>query len=123
MAILVKTLAILMNYKNSKFNGEEISALARQGSGSACRSVFGGFVEWIAESETNKEIKSHGVQLQNENYWKDFNISLLIVSDKKKDYASTDGMKLSRETSEFLKVNFFLIFYFVLICLNLYNLP
>ena len=31
-------------------------------------------------------------------------ISLLIVSDKKKDYASTDGMRLSRETSEFLKV-------------------
>jgi diphosphomevalonate decarboxylase len=104
MAILVKTLAILMNYKSSKATSEEISALARQGSGSACRSVFGGFAEWIAESETNKEIKSHGVQIKDEKFWENFNISLLIVSDKKKDKGSTDGMKLSRETSEFLKV-------------------
>lgn len=107
MAILVKTLAILMNYKNSNPLEEEISALARQGSGSACRSVFGGFAEWIAESQTHLDIKSHGVQLKDENYWENFNISLLIVSDKKKDKGSTDGMRLSGETSEFLKVDKF----------------
>ena len=93
-----------MNYKSSKASSEEISALARQGSGSACRSIFGGFAEWIAESTSHKEIKSHGLQIKNENYWENFNISLLIVSDKKKDKGSTDGMKLSGETSEFLKV-------------------
>ncbi len=98
-----------MNYKSSKVSMEEISALARLGSGSACRSVFGGFVEWIAESENNKQIKSHGIQIKDEKFWEDFNISLIIVSDKKKDKGSTDGMKLSWETSEFLKVKKFFI--------------
>lgn len=71
----------------------ELSSLARRVSGSASRSVYGGFVEW----ETSGVAK----QVFDEKHWEDFTILLMIVSDKRKDYSSTDGMKLSLETSEF----------------------
>lgn len=83
----------------------DLSGLARLGSGSACRSVFGGFSEWVAKQKIENEIKSVAVPLADESHWQEFNISLLVVSDKKKDKGSTDGMKLSKETSEFLKVS------------------
>lgn len=43
-ACLVFSLAKLMNVQED--NGR-LSAIARQGSGSACRSLFGGFVKWV----------------------------------------------------------------------------
>jgi diphosphomevalonate decarboxylase len=69
--------------------------MARKLSGSASRSVYGGFVEW----DTN------GIStcFKDENYWDDLSIILLIVSDNKKDYSSTDGMKISVDTSDYLK--------------------
>lgn len=42
-ACLVFSLAKLMNVKEDQ---GQLSAIARQGSGSACRSLFGGFVKW-----------------------------------------------------------------------------
>eukprot|EP00752_Nemacystus_decipiens_P015415 g13747.t1 len=44
LACLTFSLAKLFNAKES-FEGE-LSAIARQGSGSACRSLYGGFVKW-----------------------------------------------------------------------------
>ncbi|XP_012440978.1 DEAD-box ATP-dependent RNA helicase 15 [Gossypium raimondii] len=40
----VFALAKLMNVSEDE---SQLSAIARQGSGSACRSLFGGFVKWI----------------------------------------------------------------------------
>jgi diphosphomevalonate decarboxylase len=81
-------------------NKELLSSLARQGSGSACRSIYGGFVEW---EKTNEKYDSIAKQLYPEDYW-DLSVLLLIVSDKKKDTGSTVGMNTSKETSELLKV-------------------
>jgi diphosphomevalonate decarboxylase len=99
MACLVKVLSKL--FLNDSLDNYELSHLARLGSGSACRSVWGGFVEW--EKHNEQRNNSIAVQIVDENYWPDMNILLLTVSEKKKDTSSTDGMKTSKETSELLK--------------------
>ncbi|KAK9499845.1 hypothetical protein O3M35_002806 [Rhynocoris fuscipes] len=80
----------------------EISSLARLGSGSACRSIFGGFVRW------HRGVKEDGSdslaeQIVPASHWPTLRILILVVSDHKKKVASTSGMKRSVETSELLK--------------------
>lgn len=69
---------------------KELSILARQGSGSACRSIPDGFVEWL--DGTNSKT-SYAVSLYPSNYWSIIDI-VAIVSRDKKDISSTDGQKL-----------------------------
>lgn len=99
MSCLVTVLAKLFHMDIGK---ERLSSLARLGSGSACRSIFGGFVEWEKFNEEHND--SIAKQFVDESYWKELNVLLLIVSDKRKDVGSTDGMKYSKETSKFLEV-------------------
>lgn len=103
MSCLVKVLSkvFLNEHKEIQLDNKELSRLARLGSGSACRSIFGGFVEWKKFDENYQD--SIAEQIVDETYWDDLNILLMIVSDKRKDTSSTDGMKKSKETSEFLK--------------------
>lgn len=103
MSCLVKVLSkvFLNEQKEIQLDNIELSRLARLGSGSACRSIFGGFVEWKKFDENYQD--SIAEQIVDETYWDDLNILLMIVSDKRKDTSSTDGMKKSKETSEFLK--------------------
>ncbi len=99
MACLVKVLSKL--FMKDSLDQYQLSHLARLGSGSACRSVWGGFVEW--EKHNTERNNSIAVQLVDENYWSDINVILLTVSEKKKDTSSTSGMKTSKETSIFLQ--------------------
>jgi diphosphomevalonate decarboxylase len=103
MSCLVKVLSkvFLNEQKEIQLDDKELSRLARLGSGSACRSIFGGFVEWKKFDENYQD--SIAEQIVDETYWDDLNILLMIVSDKRKDTSSTDGMKKSKETSELLK--------------------
>lgn len=73
-----------------KLNEKELSILARQGSGSACRSIPSGFVEWLdgATSES-----SYAYSLYPPDYW-DIADLVVIVSTEKKDVESTAGQKL-----------------------------
>ena len=71
--------------------------------------MFGGIVEWEKE---NKDKHSVSVQLYDEDYFKELKILLIIVSDKRKDTSSTDGMKLSKETSSLFNVIIFVKFKF-----------
>eukprot|EP01132_Coremiostelium_polycephalum_P004801 gene4801-5987_t len=80
----------------------DISSIARIGSGSACRSMFGGFVKWemgVKEDGTD----SVAVQVQPETHWPEMNIIVLVVNDKKKETSSTDGMQKSVQTSPLMK--------------------
>ncbi len=64
-----------------------LSALARMGSGSACRSFLGGYVEWKAgETPTTQEVQQVGSQSQ----WELADL-ILIVSKEKKSVSSTEA--------------------------------
>ncbi|KAI8912815.1 diphosphomevalonate decarboxylase [Gorgonomyces haynaldii] len=77
---------------------EELSRLARLGSGSACRSVFGGFVAWEMGQQADGS-DSFAIQVQPAEHWPDMEALILVVSDDKKDVGSTVGMQQTVETS------------------------
>ena len=99
-AALVAGLAELYHCEET-FPGE-LSAIARQGSGSACRSLYGGFVAWRAGTAKENWKDSIAQQIQDENHWPELRALILVVSDAKKDTSSTDGMSTSVATSELL---------------------
>ncbi|XP_015277272.1 PREDICTED: diphosphomevalonate decarboxylase [Gekko japonicus] len=80
----------------------ELSEVARQGSGSACRSMFGGFVQWtMGERDDGKD--SVAQQVAPETHWPELRVLILVVSAEKKPVGSTAGMQTSVETSRLLK--------------------
>ncbi|XP_068812452.1 diphosphomevalonate decarboxylase [Struthio camelus] len=80
----------------------ELSEVARQGSGSACRSMFGGFVQWHkGERPDGKD--SVAQQVAPETHWPELRILVLVVSAEKKQVGSTAGMQTSVDTSPLLK--------------------
>ena len=97
MAALVLAITSALKLENI-LSKTELTKLARIGSGSACRSIFGGICEWV----TGDNDSSVGVQLYDENYW-DLGIKLIIVNQKEKDISSSIGMKITKETSELFK--------------------
>ena len=100
LACLVSALAALYCVKE-EFPGQ-LTAIARQGSGSASRSMFGGFVRW-QKGERPDGTDSIAVQIADENYWPEMRAVILVVSDKEKDTSSTSGMETSRLTSPLLQ--------------------
>ncbi|MCL5434038.1 MAG: diphosphomevalonate decarboxylase [Candidatus Marsarchaeota archaeon] len=82
---------------------KELSIIARQGSGSSCRSLTGGFVKW---EKGNKEDGSDSYirQIKDSNYWPDLINIITIVSKSKKKISSRVGMKQTVETSQFYKL-------------------
>src|SRR5690625_4528285 len=80
---------------------EELSRITRRGSGSACRSIYGGFAEWkMGEKEDGSD--SYAVQIAPKNFW-DIRIAAVILTDEKKSVSSRDGMKRTVETSPFFQ--------------------
>lgn len=92
-------LAKLMNVKE---DDSQLSAIARQGSGSACRSLFGGFVKWIMGKEEDGS-DSVAVQLVDEKHWDDLFIVIAVVSSRQKETSSTSGMRETVQTSLLLQ--------------------
>ncbi|XP_054626594.1 diphosphomevalonate decarboxylase [Dunckerocampus dactyliophorus] len=80
----------------------ELSGVARQGSGSACRSMYGGFVQWIMGHQRDGK-DSHAQQVEPETHWPELRILVLVVSAERKPVGSTSGMQTSVQTSCLLK--------------------
>lgn len=80
----------------------DLSEVARRGSGSACRSLYGGFVEWqMGEQADGKD--SIARQVASELHWPELRALILVVSAEKKPTSSTVGMQTSVETSPLLR--------------------
>ncbi|KAF9584356.1 diphosphomevalonate decarboxylase [Lunasporangiospora selenospora] len=98
-ACLVFTLATLFDLR---LNASELSIIARQGSGSACRSLFGGFVAWeMGQNDDGSDSKA--VQIAPETHWPELEAMICVVSDAKKGTSSTEGMQLTVKTSPLLQ--------------------
>lgn len=79
----------------------EVSHIARQGSGSACRSMYGGFVKWN-RGEIEDGLDSIAIQIAPEHHWPELKVLVVVVDDQKKKVSSTEGMQRSAATSELL---------------------
>ncbi|KAI8641846.1 diphosphomevalonate decarboxylase [Parasitella parasitica] len=98
LAALVYTLSQLFELTISL---SEVSTIARQGSGSACRSLFGGFVAWeMGEKEDGSD--SYAVQIAPETHWPELQALICVVSDAKKGTSSTAGMQSTIKTSSLM---------------------
>ncbi|ROT40478.1 diphosphomevalonate decarboxylase [Sodiomyces alkalinus F11] len=76
----------------------QLSLIARQGSGSACRSLFGGYVAWRMGSRPDGS-DSLADQVAEASHWPDMRALILVVSAAKKGVASTSGMQRTVATS------------------------
>ncbi|KAL6303568.1 Diphosphomevalonate decarboxylase [Sparassis latifolia] len=98
-AALVSSLAALYALPSTP---SELSIIARQGSGSACRSLFGGFVAWQMGSRPDGS-DSLAIEVAPREHWPDIHALICVVSDDKKGTSSTSGMQRTVETSTLLQ--------------------
>jgi diphosphomevalonate decarboxylase len=77
----------------------ELSALARRGSGSAARSVFGGAVEWRAGRKKDGS-DCYALQLSPPQRWRTLRNVIAITSSREKKTGSMEGMRRTVVTSE-----------------------
>ena len=79
------------NYFNKFYDLKTLANITRKGSGSACRSLVGGFVAW----EVNGEVYQVG------SVYDDFVIISVIINSNKKKISSREAMKITVKTSPF----------------------
>lgn len=92
-ASIIKALDALYGWKLSE---EKLSVLARLGSGSACRSIWQGFVEWHV-GVRDDGMDSHGQVI--DHVWPDLCIGLVVVSESDKGLSSREAMQRTVTTS------------------------
>ncbi|MFI5412612.1 MAG: diphosphomevalonate decarboxylase [Candidatus Micrarchaeales archaeon] len=81
---------------------QDLSVIARMISGSACRSVAGGFVLW-KKGEREDGSDSYAEPIADQNYWPEVIDVITMVSGDKKKISSSDGHRLTPETSDLYK--------------------
>lgn len=80
---------------------EQLSILARLGSGSACRSIYDGFVLWQAGSAADG-MDSFAIPL--DYTWDELRVGILLVDHRQKSMTSRDAMQATVETCPFYKL-------------------
>ncbi|OQD73905.1 hypothetical protein PENDEC_c013G04915 [Penicillium decumbens] len=95
-AALVRAVANLYELPQTP---RELSRIARQGSGSACRSLMGGYVAWRT-GELADGSDSLAEEVAPASHWPEMRALVLVVSAEKKDVPSTEGMQTTVNTSE-----------------------
>jgi len=82
-----------------KATSKELSIFARLGSGSACRSVLGGFVEW-KKGEKKDGSDSYAVQIAPASHWSETRNVIAITNPERKKIGSASGMEITAKTSK-----------------------
>ena len=98
-ATLVFALSSALNLHLSK---REMSIIARQISGSACRSVYGGVVEWRKGKKIDGS-DSYAKQVIEPDYWNELRDIIAIVDGTKKKISSSLGHQATIATSTLYK--------------------
>eukprot|EP00730_Choanoeca_flexa_P013553 TRINITY_DN5446_c0_g1_i2.p1 TRINITY_DN5446_c0_g1~~TRINITY_DN5446_c0_g1_i2.p1 ORF type:complete len:400 (+),score=107.88 TRINITY_DN5446_c0_g1_i2:64-1263(+) len=80
---------------------EGLTDVARVGSGSACRSLMGGFVRWT-KGEQADGVDSVASQVVPESHWPEMEVLILVVNAGKKSVSSTSGMQTTCQTSDLI---------------------
>ena len=78
-------------------SSNELSCLARYGSGSACRSIWGGWVVWPTGKRPDGT-DCHGHPIAPPDHW-DIRVLVALVSDAKKPIGSRSAMIRTQQTS------------------------
>ncbi|MBU5594753.1 diphosphomevalonate decarboxylase [Amphibacillus sp. MSJ-3] len=91
--------AAAMKATGSNISKRELSQMARQGSGSASRSIYGGFVEWQMGVQPDGS-DCYAVPLLPQDAW-DLRVLSIEVTHEVKKVLSREGMKRTVETSPF----------------------
>ncbi|MCJ1310290.1 diphosphomevalonate decarboxylase [Agyrium rufum] len=98
-AALVRAIANLYDLPQTP---TELSLIARQGSGSACRSLLGGYVAWdMGSKEDGSDSLARVVAPVS--HWPNMRALILVVSTEKKGVSSTAGMQATVATSALFK--------------------
>lgn len=74
-----------------------LSQLARRGSGSAARSIFGGYVEMVVGED------AYAVPIADADSWP-LSVIVVVTTEAKKAISSAEGMRLTAETSPYYPV-------------------
>ncbi|TVY83129.1 Diphosphomevalonate decarboxylase, partial [Lachnellula suecica] len=98
-AALVRAIANLYELPSTP---TELSRIARQGSGSACRSLFGGYVAWQMGNEADGS-DSLAVEVAPASHWPSMRAVILVASAAQKGTSSTSGMQETVATSRLFK--------------------
>ncbi len=81
---------------------KELSVLARQGSGSACRSIYGGFAEWQMGTRPDGS-DSYAKQIAPKEHWPELCMVVTVVTQEEKKIKSRPGMSQTVANSPLYK--------------------
>jgi len=85
-----------------ELNEKDLTILTRQGSGSACRSICEGFVEWYRGKREDGS-DSYAKSIAPKNYWCNFTMIISVVTKAKKKVSSRVGMSQTVKTCPYYK--------------------
>lgn len=86
---------------NTNYDTQHLSTIARQGSGSAARSLFGGYV-WMHSGQSKDGSDSFAEQIAGDDFFP-LTIFVMVTSKHQKEVSSRTGMQISATTSPFYK--------------------